>query len=288
MTEISLGLAALYAANLRTYLEDPGEHALHEGYELGRGALGQRAGILDLVTLHHNILGELLADVSPSDPSETTVLAAEFLSEFLSPFEMTLRTYLEMNAHLSNANAELIEANAAAIAANTSLIAEVAERERVEQALLHAQKLQAVGLLAGGVAHNFNNLLTVVLGNIDLARSQVAGNVKADQYLQAAQRGAERGAEITRELLTFSRQQKLKPRVLALGEWLQHLTPVISAALRDDITIENHVGNAVWPIEIDPSQLELAILNLCVNARHAMADGGVFRQYAQNPQKHQA
>jgi signal transduction histidine kinase/CheY-like chemotaxis protein len=282
MTKMLRGLSRPYDSALRNYLRYPGEHALHQAYELGRNALGRGAGILDLVLLHHDSLARLVVGERSDNPFGVMALAADFLSEFLSPFEMTLRSYLEMNRHLNSTNAELTQANAAATLANELLMAEVAARERVEQALFHAQKLQAVGLLAGGVAHNFNNLLTVVLGNIDLARGQVAGNAKVDQFLLAAQRGAERGAEVTRELLTFSRQQTLQPRILALAAWLHDLAPVMSAALRDNITIESRVEETVWPIEIDPSQLELALLNLCVNARHAMPDGGYFRVSAEN------
>jgi signal transduction histidine kinase/CheY-like chemotaxis protein len=281
MRELPLGFARLYTAALRSHLIKSGEYPLHQAYELGRRALGLGVGVLDLVLLHHDTLNELMLERRAECESDALAPAAEFLAECLSPFEMTLRGYQQSNAHLSKANADLVRANALVAAAHEQLKTEVAERERVEEALLHAQKLQAVGLLAGGVAHHFNNLLTVVLGNLELARQRVLDE-KTDAFLLAAARGAERGAQLTKQLLTFSRQQMLQPRTVDPAVWLADVTRLLIGSLRGDIVVETDVRGAPWLIEVDPSQLDLAILNLAVNARDAMPNGGTLRLSVEN------
>jgi signal transduction histidine kinase len=282
MRDLPLGFAPLYVAALRGHLRQSGEEGLHQGYELGRRALQEGVGVLDLVALHHDALAGLMLEGRGEEPVEALAPAAEFLAECLSPFEMTLRGYQEANERLGAANVELNQANAAVVSANALLRAEVAERKRAEEALVHAQKLQAVGLLAGGVAHHFNNLLTVVLGNIELARRRIAASTELDGFLLAARRGAQRGAEVARQLLTFSRQQILQPRVVDTSSWLKELTPLLSAALGGHIAVEIGADPSVWPVEVDPSELELTLLNLGVNARDAMPEGGMLRVSAEN------
>lgn len=276
-----LEFARPYAVALRSHLDKSGEHPLHQAYELGRGALAQGLGVLDLVFLHHDMLFELLAERRTDDLRETLSLAAEFLAECLSPFEMTLRGYQDSHARLSEANAELTQANAAIAAAHEQLKAEMLERKRAEEALLYAQKLQAVGLLAGGVAHNFNNLLSVVLGNLEMARRRITDET-IDRYLLAARRGAERGAAVAKQLLTFSRQQILEPRTIDPAGWLAEFVPLLVNTLRGDILVKTDIRGVLSPIKVDPAQLELAILNLGVNARDAMPAGGVLRLTIEN------
>src|SRR5581483_3812095 len=160
MLRRSRGFDQLYASALESHLRASGEHALAQAYELGRQALAEGTGVVDLTLLHQQALAQYLQAQDREVEPEQLGLAAEFLAECLSPFEMTLRGYQEANTRLSAANAELTNASAALATAHEQLKAEVAERKRAEQALFHAQKLQAIGLLAGGVAHHFNNLLT--------------------------------------------------------------------------------------------------------------------------------
>ncbi|MGR4862339.1 ATP-binding protein [Caulobacter sp. LARHSG274] len=270
-------LAAPYAAALREHLDGATEQALHQAYELGRSALASGLGVVELVLLHHGALSELLRSRPDADHAGLMGPAADFLSECLSPFEMMLRGYRETNARLIASNTDLLQANAAAAAAQEALKAEIAERERAEAALVHAQKLQAVGLLAGGVAHHFNNLLTVVLGNLQLARRRLKDGEDIERFLVSAASGAERGAEVVKQLLTFSRQQVLETRVLDLEPWMAAVHPLLASALRGDIGLEIEVARPVWPIRTDPAQLELALLNLAVNARDAMPAGGTLR-----------
>jgi len=275
-------LAQRYAAALREYLASPDETALHQAYELGRAALAENLGLVDLVLLHHSALAGLVHERSDGDEPALMASAAAFLTESLSPFEMMLRGYRDANRQLNASNAELTQANAAVAAAHEALKAEVAERKRVEAALIHAQKLQAVGLLAGGVAHHFNNLLSVVLGNLHLARQRIGTGEDVGRFLASATAGAQRGAEVVKQLLTFSRQQILETRIVDVAEWLDAASSLMASTLRGDIHVEIAAASALWPVRVDPAQLELALLNLAVNARDAMPKGGTLRVAARN------
>jgi len=260
MTRARDSFRLMYVSALRGQLIQSGEFPLHQAYELGREALAEGLGVVELVLLHHDSLAGLMLDRAIEAEPEALPRAAEFLAECLSPFEMTLRGYREANARLARAHEELK--------------LEVAERRRAQEALLHAQKLQAVGLLAGGVAHHFNNLLTVVLGNLELLRPHVVGDETVLRRLEAARHGARRGAEVVRQLLTFSRQQMVRPRPLDPAVWLAEISPLITSSLRGDIALEIDVRGSPPLIEVDPAELELALLNLAVNARDAMPEGG--------------
>ena len=276
MSSISLAMRRLYTSALEAHLRQTGEKALHQAYELGRQALGEGVGVLDLTLLHHDALEHCLIEHDTDEDSAWLELAAEFLAECLSPFEMTLRGYREANARLSAANSELTRTSEALAAAHTELRTEIEERRKAEDALVHAKKLQAIGLLAGGVAHHFNNLLTVVLGNVALARRRLTGDALAERYLDAARHGAERGAEVTRQLLSFSRQQVLRSTVVDPAAWVVEIAPLLSSTLRGDIRVQTAVIGRPPSIKVDLSELELAILNLAVNARDAMPNGGTL------------
>jgi signal transduction histidine kinase len=158
--------AQRYDAALARQLSNPGDAALHNAYELGREALNAGLSIIDVVLLHHDALCRLMIETTVGEKDPQLKRGAEFLAACVSPFEMTLLGYREANIRLVALNEELEEANRATQLANQRLNAEIAERQRAEQALWEAQRLQAIGRLAGGVAHHFNNLLTVVLGNL--------------------------------------------------------------------------------------------------------------------------
>ena len=238
-------------------------------------------GVLEIAMLHHTALSAVIADRAADELQARMSRAAEFLAECLSPFEMTLLGYREANARLAEMNKTLERANAEARVANERLTAEMAERQRAEAALQQTQKLQAVGRLAAGVAHHFNNLLTVVLGNIDMAQQSADREVR-DQLLANAIRAGQRGAVLTRQLLSFSRQQLLNPEIVQPSGQLGNVASLLGGSLRGDIVVETDIPADLWPVEIDPAELELALLNLGINARDAMPDGGVLRIAAAN------
>jgi two-component system NtrC family sensor kinase len=153
------------------------------------------------------------------------------------------------------------------------LYAEAERRELAEEGLRQAQKMEAVGQLTGGVAHDFNNLLTIILGNLGIAKRGVV-EARAERALNNARIGAERAAQLTRRLLAFSRQQPLDPKTVDANKLILSMSDLLNRSLGENIALETISGAGIWKIECDVSELESALLNLAINARDAMPDGG--------------
>ena len=153
------------------------------------------------------------------------------------------------------------------------LYEEADRREAAEVALRQAQRLEAIGQLTGGVAHDFNNLLMIVSGSVHRLRREI-GDEKQTRLLDAITNATERGESLTRQLLAFSRRQTLQPSVIDLVDRLPELKDMLSRSLRGDIEIGVVVPRSPCLVKVDPSELELALLNLAVNARDAMPSGG--------------
>jgi CheY-like chemotaxis protein len=134
--------------------------------------------------------------------------------------------------------------------------------------------MEAVGQLTGGLAHDFNNLLMVVIGNLELLSARLAGDSAALQYLGAAQRSAETGAKLTAQLLAFSRRQHLQPRAVDLNDVIRGMRQLLAHTIGTTIRVRTLLAPALWPALVDPTQIEVAILNLAINARDAMPQGG--------------
>ena len=152
----------------------------------------------------------------------------------------------------------------------------IAEREQAEEALRQSQKMEAVGQLTGGIAHDFNNLLTIITGNVDAARRHIGeeGPDRAKRALGNALVGAERAAVLTQRLLAFSRRQPLNPRPVDPNRLVNSMSELLHRTLGETIDVETVLAAGLWKIEVDPNQLENAILNLAVNARDAMLVDG--------------
>ncbi|WP_027132735.1 hybrid sensor histidine kinase/response regulator [Geminicoccus roseus] len=149
-----------------------------------------------------------------------------------------------------------------------------AELRQKEAALRQAQKMETIGQLTGGVAHDFNNLLMAVIGNIDLLRQKIPDSPHLQRYLDGALQGAQRGAALTQRLLAFARRQDLAPEPVDLRLLVEGMHALIERSLGPLISIDLRLADAMPPAIVDSNQLELAILNLTVNARDAMPDGG--------------
>lgn len=174
------------------------------------------------------------------------------------------------------------ERTAQLAAANRELAAEIMEREKAEAALRQAQRLEAVGQLTSGVAHDFNNLLTVVLGNIEQLRKNET-DPKVLRRLDMMREASQRGARLTAQMLAFSRRQKLEPRAVDLNETVRSMGDMLQSAIGGSVKIEEpQLAPDLWPAMIDPTQIELAILNLAINARDAMEVGGSLTIRTQN------
>jgi len=179
------------------------------------------------------------------------------------------------HALLGRANGKLAERAQALADANNALQIHIQERDRAEEALRQAQKMEAIGKLTGGIAHDFNNLLMVASGGLDvLDRTEDA--LKRARFTTAVRQALERGAELTAKLLAFSRRSPLKPEAVDLRDKLPDLTVLLDRSLREDITVEVRLASDLWPVEVDPAQLEVALLNIAVNARDAMPGGGAL------------
>ncbi|MGA8611801.1 MAG: PAS domain S-box protein [Xanthobacteraceae bacterium] len=154
--------------------------------------------------------------------------------------------------------------------------------EQAQSQRVHAQKMDALGQLTGGVAHDFNNLLMVVSGHIQTIKKAVAGDPKIAQAADAIAHAAQRGETLTRQLLTFSRRQTINPSVLEVGERVEELHKMLANFIGGSIKLITTIGPEVWPIKVDASELELALVNLVLNARDAMSKGGVVTITAEN------
>jgi signal transduction histidine kinase/CheY-like chemotaxis protein len=159
--------------------------------------------------------------------------------------------------------------------ANQLLKQEITQRERAQAELMHAQKIEAIGQLTSGIAHDFNNLLTAILGSLTIARRR-AQDEKSAKALDTAMRAGRRGAKLVRDLLAFSRRQRLDLQSIQVNEVLTGTEELLERTLGSMVRVEMNRDEALWPAMTDPGQLELAVLNLAINARDAMPAGGTL------------
>jgi signal transduction histidine kinase len=156
------------------------------------------------------------------------------------------------------------------------------EARRLMQEQLHqSQKMESVGQLTGGIAHDFNNLLMVVSGNLELIE-ETADNGKVRQFVTAARRAADRGAKLTSQLLAFSRRQRLSPKLVSANELISEFHGIIRQAVGGACEVKLSIDGPLWLCHVDPSLLETALLNLALNGRDAMPDGGVLKIETRN------
>jgi len=164
-----------------------------------------------------------------------------------------------------------------ALRRTVALREEAEQRLAAEKRLFHAQKLEGIGQLTGGVAHDFNNLLAVVMGNLSLIKQRIpANNYDLHRFIDRAIQGADRGAQLTQHLLSFARRQELRPRSIDLRQLVSELSKMMRRTLGGQTAIETRLPDSLPGVKVDPDHLELALLNLAVNARDAMPDGGTI------------
>ena len=191
-----------------------------------------------------------------------------------------LRTLREGEVRLQQMNDQLErrvrERTAQLQHAHDELLATIAERERTAEQLRHLQKLESIGQLTGGVAHDFNNLLTAVLGNLELLRKRVPDDPSIDRLIDGAMQGAQRGASLTQRLLAFARRQALEPRPVDMAELVRGMHDLLRRSIGPAVHMELELPADLPPAQADANQIELALLNLAVNARDAMPDGGTL------------
>lgn len=201
-------------------------------------------------------------------------LAAEYLAE-------RGRAESELRELASTLEQKVLERTRDLAAANDRLTAEIAERERAEARLVQAQKMEAIGQLTGGIAHDFNNLLTVVVGSLDLALRR-CDDQQVLRLMRNAIQAAERGASLTAQLLAFSRRQRLSPVAIDINRVLSGMSDMLSRSIGPHVQVETDLAGDLWAALADPTQLEVMVLNLAINARDAMPNGGHLRIITRN------
>jgi len=180
----------------------------------------------------------------------------------------------QLDAQVQERTSELAEANQA-------LRVQMEERARMEEILRQTQKIEAIGQLTGGIAHDFNNLLMVITGGLQMLDRQ-SDSARRRRLMQGMHQAAQRGAALTRQLLAFSRRAPLKPETIALGSQIGGMRELLDRSLRGDVHVTLDLSEDLWPVAVDPGELELVILNLAVNARDAMPNGGMIEIRADN------
>ncbi|WP_439816846.1 PAS domain-containing protein [Zavarzinia sp. CC-PAN008] len=159
---------------------------------------------------------------------------------------------------------------------------DITERKALEQQLRNAQRLEAIGRLAGGIAHDFNNLLLAIIANIELVQTVVKDNGQAQEFLEDALQAALRGGDLTQRLLGFARQQPLRPTAVDVNARLHQVMPMLQRTIGEAITVRFDLEPDLWPAEADPAQVDAALVNLALNARDAMPDGGTLTLTTRN------
>jgi signal transduction histidine kinase/CheY-like chemotaxis protein len=155
-----------------------------------------------------------------------------------------------------------------------TIIKDITERKRLEEQLRQAQKMEAIGQLTGGIAHDFNNMLTIINGYSELTLQSLKADDPLRPNLEQVKEAGERAAALTRQLLAFSRKQVLEPRVLDLNAVLTNLDRMLQRLIGEDINLVTAPASKLWRVKVDPGQIEQVIMNLAVNARDAMSQGG--------------
>ncbi len=249
---------------------------------------GMCAGAMAISAAHlPSLLAFVLATGTPmalrffAQGSTTDSAFAAMIAVFVAALSVAGRHFSQIFTEALRLRFKLNEANVRLSEANLRLQAEMAEHRATEAALHQAQKLEAMGHLMGGIAHDFNNLLTVVIGNASMLRDRAADE-PTRKRAAAILSVADRGARLIRQLLVFSRRRMLRPETIALQERASEIEELIARSLREDIAVTIDLPADLWPVMVDPGELELALLNIAVNARDAMPNGGAFQLVARN------
>jgi signal transduction histidine kinase/CheY-like chemotaxis protein len=251
-----MNFAERYEDALGSFLKVGGEKAREAAYELGRSALEQGLGLMGLLSLHGKIMAKLPENAGPA--------GMDFLAEAAAPLEMELRGYQEANASLRQMN-QLLE---------TKVEQRTHSLKQAEERFFQAQKLDGIGRLAGGVAHDFNNLLTVINGYADLSLESLQPGDLIHENMKNIAKAGNRAASLTRQLLAFSRKQMIAPRILDLNAVVGDMEKMLLRLIPENIRLKFVAGKPLAPILADPGQMEQIIMNLAVNARDAMPNGG--------------
>ena len=236
--------------------------------DIGKAEMDRIRGIVADVRRDENAL--LTARVQATERADTML---RFVASVLLALVLAIGVWGFIAAR--RLTREAIDAHAGMAQSNEALRREIVVREAAESQIRQMQKMEAVGQLTGGIAHDFNNMLAVILSAMNLAQRRLAkGDTDIGKFIEAAADAASRAANLTARLLAFARQQPLTPQVIDANHLITSMTDLLRRTLGPSVDIETVLADGLWRIRADTSQLENAILNLAVNSRDAMPDGG--------------
>ncbi|MBB6189337.1 PAS domain-containing sensor histidine kinase [Rhodanobacter sp. MP7CTX1] len=283
----------LAAANLRLAREIDERRRVEDSLQLALDAAEMGHWDLDLLnntltrsTRHDQIFGQvngvkgwgLLTMLSQFVPDDRNAVNEEFLRAESSgsvEFERRIHRLNDGAVRWVQVKGRTFYLNDKAIRIS-GVVSDVTERRQVEEQLRQSQKMEAIGKLTGGIAHDFNNLLMVIGGSLDMLDQRVAKNEKITRYLTAARHGVERGATLNQQLLAFSRRQDLRAETICIDDLINTFANLLDRAVGEAVTVKIEAAPELWYCRTDAHQLETAILNLAINARDAMPQGGTL------------
>jgi PAS domain S-box-containing protein len=257
----------------------PPDRVSEEDLILQRLRRGEKVDHFETVRRHkdgHDIAVSLT--ISPVRDNSGRIIGISKIARDISERARAEAVMRDLNSNLER---RVTERTAELALANERLLTEIAERERAEAVLQQAQKMDAVGQLASGLAHDFNNLLAAILGNLELLEMRLTDD-RLIRLAQAASRAARQGAKLNEQMLAFSRKQHLAPKAVDVNGLLIQVNDLLRRTLGGTVQVATAIANGLWPALVDPHQLELVILNLAINSRDAMPQGGRVLIESQN------
>ncbi len=267
---------ALTAAHMVAWEIDLRTGAFQEGTQCSSGAVApaaEAAGTASTVSGKHADYASFLDLVHPEDRSRVKAAGVRSIEE-RAPFEAEFRMVFPTGIRWRFATGRVVSDGGDVAERMVGVAVDITERKTLEAQLRQAQKMEAVGQLAGGIAHDFNNLLTVITGGTSFARDSLPTGAAAHEDLAMVDEAAGRAAQLTRQLLAFSRKQLLVPEVLDLNQVVSGVEPMLRRLIGEDIAVVTELTPELHDIHADPGQIEQLLLNLSVNARDAMPGGG--------------
>jgi PAS domain S-box-containing protein len=235
-------------------------------------------------------LGKTVVDLFDKEPAEAIRAHDDKLIEMGGEL-----TFAERPIRMPDGRVRHVKARTICIRADDGtpqylvvVLEDVTEQRLVEQQLLQAQKMEAVGRLTGGLAHDFNNLLLIIIGNLDLLAERVGGDREAAERVRVILESSLRGADLTRRLLAFSRRQALNPKRLDVNQLVESTAHLLRRTLGENVVVQLAPAPDAWPANVDEAQLEAALVNIAINARDAMPDGGTLAIATRNAQLDEA